>query len=262
MDSGVLSKTAARTSSGSTGGGMKRAASRRYFTMPSSRYTNPCAPASTTPAFSRTFICLGVFWSDVRAVFSDSGSSTPKSATSVARSATWRAQSRMTVRIVPSTGRAIALYADSEALTTAAPKARVVTRGESGSPSEKPAEELGQDRAGVAPRPADRLVRQSLRHLADVPLPDAGDAGRDLLERRGDVRAGVAVGNRKDVDLVEGLGALGDEVRAGDDRAREPVAVEVTDRDQGLMVAGYPSGARFVLADVRYSSATAGRRSR
>ncbi len=44
----------------------------------------------------------------------------------------------MTVRIVPSTGRAIALYADSAAFTTAAPKARVVTRGESGRPSENP----------------------------------------------------------------------------------------------------------------------------
>ena len=44
----------------------------------------------------------------------------------------------MTVRIVPSTGRAIAEYADSAAFTTAAPKPPVVTRGESGRPSENP----------------------------------------------------------------------------------------------------------------------------
>ena len=106
--------------------------------MPSSRYTKPCAPASTTPAFCRAFICLGVFSRETFAAFSDSGSRTPKSLISCARSATWRAQSRMTVRIVPSTGRAIAEYADSPARTTAAPKPPVVTRGASGRPSENP----------------------------------------------------------------------------------------------------------------------------
>jgi hypothetical protein len=95
-------------SSGAVGSGADRADSRKYWTIPSSRYTKPCAPASTTPAFWSTFICLGVSCSDAFAALSESGSRTPKSRTSAAREATCRAQSRMTVRIVPSTGRAIA----------------------------------------------------------------------------------------------------------------------------------------------------------
>ncbi len=79
-----------------------------------------------------------MFSSETFAALSDSGRSTPKSLISCARSATCRAQSRMTVRMVPSTGRAIAEYADSAAFTTAAPKPPVVTRGASGRPSENP----------------------------------------------------------------------------------------------------------------------------
>ena len=131
-----------------------------------------------------------------------------------------------------------------------------------GEPLRKPAEELGQDRAGVAAGPPDRLVRERAGHLANMALPEAGDPGRNLLERGGDVGSGVAVRNRKDVDLVEGLGALGDEVRARDDRAREAAAVQVPDRDQGLIGAGNPSCDRPERPAVRYSSATAGRRSR
>src|SRR6266567_475112 len=44
----------------------------------------------------------------------------------------------MTVRMVPSTGFAMAEYAESEARTTACAKSSVVTRGRSGNPSEKP----------------------------------------------------------------------------------------------------------------------------
>jgi hypothetical protein len=100
------------------------------------------------------------------------------------------------------------------------------------------AEELREDRARVAAGAADRLVGERLRHLVEMPLPDPRDAGRDLLEGRGEVGAGVAVGHREDVDLVEGLGALRDEVGAGDDRPGQAVAVQVGDRDQGLIVAG------------------------
>jgi hypothetical protein len=106
--------------------------------MPSSRYTKACAPASTTPAFASTFICRGVLASALCASVSDSGRRSAKSSTSSARFETCRDQSRMTERIVPSTGRAIALQADSPARTTAAPKSRVVTRGLSGRPSENP----------------------------------------------------------------------------------------------------------------------------
>ena len=51
--------------------------------------------------------------------------------------------------------------------------------------------------------------------------------GGDLLQGRGEVGAGVAVGDRKDVDLVERLGALRDEVGAGDHRPGQAVAVQV-----------------------------------
>ena len=70
-------------------------------------------------------------------------------------------------------------------------------------------------------------------------------------------------GTGKDVDLVERLGAVRDEARSRDDRAREAAAVQVADRDHGLMGAGDPSGdAAGAARAVRYSSATAGSRSR
>ena len=203
-----------------------------------------------------------MFSSETFAALSDSGSSTPKSLISCARSATYRAQSRMTVRIVPSTGRAIAEYADSAAFTTAAPKPPVVTRGASGRPSEKPQKNWARIAPELPRAPPTAWSASACDISRTCALAHARDAGGHLLERRGDVGPGVAVGHREDVDLVEGLGPLGDEVRSRDHRPGEAVAVEVADRDHGLIGAGNPSGARPVSRAVRYSSTTAGSRSR
>ena len=124
------------------------------------------------------------------------------------------------------------------------------------------AEELRQDRAGVAPRPAESLVRERRAHPPDVALLEPGDPGGHLLQRAGEVGAGVAVRDGKDVDLVERLGALPHEVRARDHRPGEPPAVQVRDRNHDPSGAGCPSRARSPWRSERNSSATAGSRSR
>ena len=129
-------------------------------------------------------------------------------------------------------------------------------------PFAETAEELRQDRTGVAAGAAQGLVGQGLAHPPDVPLAEAGDPGRDLLQGGGEIRTGVAVGHREDVDLVERFCALRDEVRTRDDGPREAAAVQVRDRDHGLSGAGWPSRARSTLRSERNSSATAGSRSR
>src|SRR5512132_2513550 len=124
----------------------------------------------------------------------------------------------MTVRMVPSTGFAMAEYAESDARTTASAKSSVVTRGRSGSPSEKPQKNC----ARIAPE------------LPRVPLADARDARGDLLERRGDVGSRVAVRNREHVDLVQALRTVRNEAGSRDDRAGKAPAVQVADRDHGV----------------------------
>ncbi len=133
-----------------------------------------------------------------------------------------------------------------------------------GQPLGEPAEELREDRAGVAPRPSHGLVRERARHLAHVPLAQAGDSRGRLLEGRGHVGPRVAVGDRKHVDLVERLGAVGDESRPRDDGTGEAPAVEVSDGDHGLMGAGSIAreGSVWPWRSLRYSSAIAGSRSR
>ncbi len=75
---------------------------------PSSRLTKPLAPASTTPAFLRTGSCSGVRESENRARSTTCVTSGTKSPASDSLAAT--AASRMTVRIVPSTGFSRARY--------------------------------------------------------------------------------------------------------------------------------------------------------
>src|ERR1700693_2971627 len=118
-----------------------------------------------TPAFFNAFIWLGVFASDFFASRSDSGSNWAKSRISSARRCTAAAQSRITVRIVPSTGRAIAAYADSDARTTAAPKSRAETRGESGSASENPQKNWAMI-APELPRAQDTASSASARDIS------------------------------------------------------------------------------------------------
>ena len=107
-----------------------------------------------------------------------------------------------------------------------------------GQPFAEAGEELGEDGARVASRARERFVRERRGHPADVPLLQPRDTGGDLLERRREVGACVPVGHRKDVDLVERLGALADEVGSRDHGARQPSAVEIPDRDHGSSGAG------------------------
>src|SRR5262249_33714027 len=98
-----------------------------------------------------------------------------------------------------------------------------------------------------------------------MPLSDARDSGGDLLECGGDVGSGIAVRDRKDIDLVESLGAVRNETRPRDDRAGETLAVQVADSDHDFKGSGAicREGSFSPLSRAcLYSSAMAGSRSR
>ena len=83
-------------------------------------------------------------------------------------------------------------------------------------------------------------------------LPQAGDAGGDLLQRRRDVGSGVAIGHREDVDLVQMLRALADEMgpamtaRESLRPSRYPIAITTSGRPARSPPSG-PLTGRLVL---------------
>ena len=168
---------------------------------------SPARPRPPRPPSASAFICLGVFSSEVFAALSDSGRRTPKSS-----------HLRRAVGDVPRPvaddrqDRPLDRPRDRRSTPTRPPARRprrsapVVIRGASGRPSEKPQKNWARI-APELPRAPPTAWSASVFDISRTcRWRIARDAGGDLLERRGDVGAGVAVGHREHVDLVEGLG--------------------------------------------------------
>ena len=179
------------------------------FSSACSRTHQPRPPASTTPAAASAGSRSGVRRSDaaaaVRAVRTTSARS-PSSA------ATASAHSRATVSRVPSTGRATAAYASSAARPR--PRRTPAAEPSTSSTSARPAQQLRQDDAGVAARAHQRAVGHGPQRRRGV-VGGGADGVVDGLHRQQQVGAGVAVGHRVDVEVVDLVARRGEVLPAG-----------------------------------------------
>jgi hypothetical protein len=91
-------------------------------------------------------------------------------------------------------------------------------------------QELREDRAGVAARAVERGIRDLRQQLAGVPRRFALERGQHGRERHRHVGAGVAVGHREHVDLVDVVRACEQPVDAGAQRVGELRTIELFER--------------------------------
>ena len=82
-------------------------------------------------------------------------------------------------------------------------------------------QELGEDRAGIAACAVDGIVADPLQQLADVPAAATQRAVEHAAEGESEIVAGVAIGDREDIDLVESVAGGDDPVRASNQRAAQ-----------------------------------------
>ena len=113
----------------------------------------------------------------------------------------------MTVRMVPSTGFMTAPYAASDARPSASATTPASTSSASRTTSAMPAQDLREDHPRVAPGPHQRAVADGLARGDQVAVGAGGlvDLFAHRAQREGHVGAGVAVGDRVDVQPVDGL---------------------------------------------------------
>ena len=123
-------------------------------------------------------------------------------------------------------------------------------------------EELGHDRAGIPPGPVDRFAGEAPKHLA-------GAAGARPLQRRQrraqgerEVRARVAVGNRKHVDAVDLVPVRDDVLDPADERAAQGIAGQLLHRFLHSLAAcsGWPPSLTPVAATGRVARQQRGAR--
>ncbi len=93
----------------------------------------------------------------------------------------------------------------------------------------EPFQELGEDGPGVPAGAEERLVRRAARHVFRVRGGRSADARRHAVQRRREIRAGVVVRDREDVDPVQRLPLGQDGARPREERACKPPAVEIAD---------------------------------
>ena len=165
--------------------------------------------------------------------------------TSLSRSAAATAAadaSRMTVRIVPSTGLATALYAVLRAEVERMGEVEAVEPALAGQAVRDPGQDLARDHARVAARAHQRA---EARRLGDPLGVRVGPGPIGLLQRRPDRRqhvgAGVAVGDREDVERVDLVDVRLEARDRAPERREEPGAVA---RPAGHQATSVPLPAR------------------
>jgi hypothetical protein len=89
-------------------------------------------------------------------------------------------------------------------------------------------QKLGQDRPRIAPRPVERGVRDDFQQSPGVLLA-LRQGGAHGSQRDGEVGAGIAVRDRKHINAIE-MFRIGDDAGdAGQQSARKPLSVKVSD---------------------------------
>ena len=202
--------------------------------MPATSSTKPSAPASTTLARRSISSFSGVASSDTRAAASALRNSSRKSsAPACAAAAAAPAKSAITVRIVPSRGSA----SDSRAYVAPAAMASanwaVVRAASVAARSPTPSRNC----ARIAPElPRAPSSAASATRVRSWPACGSGPVAQRCehgLQRQREVGAGVAVGHREHVDLVDHFLARDEAVDAGAQRGGELRAVEREDGRNG-----------------------------
>jgi hypothetical protein len=89
---------------------------------------------------------------------------------------------------------------------------------------------VGHDQAAVALGAEDARLGRGACHRTDLAVALATQRRRDGRQRQGHVGAGVAVGDREDVDAVYVIAGVANPVGATDDHLAEAASVEVGDR--------------------------------
>src|SRR3972149_3662294 len=185
--------------------------------MPSSSTRRPLPPASTTPASASTGSSVGV--RSRLCVASSTMASSTATTSPAAASRAWfaaTADSRMTVRIVPSAGLVTALYAPAD-------------------PSSIPRTQAAASTLS-APSIARAMPRMIWARMTPELPPAPLCAPRVLHDgAHGEVhvRAGVAVRHGKDVDRVDGIGVLLQPGGGGGEHLAELAAGECFDGHAG-----------------------------
>ena len=245
------SRRAARDVVGASLGGVARGAARppratgrprAASSAPWNSRSRPCPPESTTCASRRIGSSDGVF-ATARSAASTVAASTVSTLLSRSAAATAAADaSRMTVRIVPSTGLATALYAVFVPASSACARSRPLNRFLPWSPCAMPGEDLARDDARVAAGAHERAEARGVGHPVGVGI---GPGPVRLLERGADrrqhVRAGVAVRDREDVERVDLVDVRLEAGDRGPERREEPGAVA---RAAGHQATSVPDSAR------------------
>ena len=199
--------------------------------MPSSSRSRPWPPESTTPVSARIGSSLGVRATDqVAASIATSSTVSTWGSLSAATSAA-AAVSRMTVRIVPSTGETTEPYAATRTATQPRREVRAGRATPAVDAVGHAPKDLGEDDTAVAACSPQRATADGGGHAPEIALIGRETLGlRERRPHRGEhVRAGVAIGDREHVQRVD-LGHVALEVR---DRGRDRA-------DEGRAVAGEP----------------------